>query len=547
MTTIKTTLKFIIVCLLILSSCKKEIYVQEQLPEYIEPDNGEEVYEMPSGSGGNLPLNANLIDHLPPVSNQGNSSICVAMALCALKSIHEQIETGSSFNDEKLYFSPMFIYNQIKISDCKSGAYISDGLKFLKKNGVCEYNKFKELTNCNLLPDQNAYNNALNYKIKDYKRVDGLLISKNEMITNMKYLLSNKQPIITSLTIDEEFKKNEMFSWGSWIWLPNNSKKLTNQYHAVLIVGYDDNLNAFLIMNSYGSAWKNRGFCWVDYQHFANIQRSAFVTFDEIAKTNNGGGSNGSGGNNSSFAEINASISNFGDVLINDSKNNTLVIENTGTNTLTINDIGINHSEYGFGSYYKFPIQILPGNRSYININFSPKNLGLKNCQISIFSNSKSGTRYLNITGNGIQSQTNTSLKSNLPIGNLYGCNNFQSGTWSYLNNSFNVSYGYFSSKVNSIDNNTAQINFSYCNNIYNYSFAKISFMYDYDKNNYWTAYNINDQYDLNQGSSTFNFPLDWWMNTNEQRLRIIPIIAVYNIYGGLIGHFSSPEIIISK
>jgi cathepsin L len=46
--------------------------------------------------------------------------------------------------------------------------------------------------------------------------------------------------------------------------------------HAILIVGWDDSKQAFLVKNSWGTDWGMDGFCWVKYGNF-NIGRRAIV------------------------------------------------------------------------------------------------------------------------------------------------------------------------------------------------------------------------------------------------------------------------------
>ncbi len=46
--------------------------------------------------------------------------------------------------------------------------------------------------------------------------------------------------------------------------------------HAILIVGWDDSKQAFLVKNSWGTDWGYDGFCWVKYGNF-NIGRRAIV------------------------------------------------------------------------------------------------------------------------------------------------------------------------------------------------------------------------------------------------------------------------------
>ncbi len=42
--------------------------------------------------------------------------------------------------------------------------------------------------------------------------------------------------------------------------------------HAMVICGYDDSKGAFLVQNSWGKAWGKRGFCWLKYELFDNIE-----------------------------------------------------------------------------------------------------------------------------------------------------------------------------------------------------------------------------------------------------------------------------------
>ena len=59
--------------------------------------------------------------------------------------------------------------------------------------------------------------------------------------------------------------------------------------HAVLIVGYDDEKDAFKIVNSWGSDWGDEGYGWVSYDFFLPSDHldfqpgieEFFVTFDD--------------------------------------------------------------------------------------------------------------------------------------------------------------------------------------------------------------------------------------------------------------------------
>jgi C1A family cysteine protease len=38
--------------------------------------------------------------------------------------------------------------------------------------------------------------------------------------------------------------------------------------HAMLVVGYNDALKAFKVVNSWGKNWGNEGYCWISYGFF---------------------------------------------------------------------------------------------------------------------------------------------------------------------------------------------------------------------------------------------------------------------------------------
>ncbi|MCC6459619.1 MAG: hypothetical protein IT260_04045 [Saprospiraceae bacterium] len=52
--------------------------------------------------------------------------------------------------------------------------------------------------------------------------------------------------------------------------------------HAVLLIGWDDDKQAFLVKNSWGTDWGLDGFCWVKYQHYNIGCRAAVVLAQQL-------------------------------------------------------------------------------------------------------------------------------------------------------------------------------------------------------------------------------------------------------------------------
>jgi hypothetical protein len=53
-------------------------------------------------------------------------------------------------------------------------------------------------------------------------------------------------------------------------------------YHAVTVVGYDDERRALKIINSWGTEWGDDGFFWMDYRAARQLIAEAYVTTDRL-------------------------------------------------------------------------------------------------------------------------------------------------------------------------------------------------------------------------------------------------------------------------
>ena len=86
-----------------------------------------------------LPSSVDLSAHFPEPGNQGTQGSCTAWAVgYGVRSYYEFRELPVDRVPRNLGFSPAYMYNQIKIKrgDCDSGAFISDALKFLQRDGI---------------------------------------------------------------------------------------------------------------------------------------------------------------------------------------------------------------------------------------------------------------------------------------------------------------------------------------------------------------------------------------------------------------------------
>ena len=222
----------------------------------------------------NLPSTVDLSPMMPPVRSQGGQGSCVAWATTYyMKSYHEKKQYGYDYTDYATVMSPAFVYNQIKVSDnCSLGSCIESALHLLKTKGVPTWLEFPyNQANCSVPPDQLQLTLALNHKnsrsfvISSETIIDNHIYSQKDIIKNLLYL---ENPVIIGIKIDINFShstplnSNDEYIYNSY----NSSQNYGN--HAMLIVGYDNTLQAFKVVNSWGSAWGNEGYCWISFNFF---------------------------------------------------------------------------------------------------------------------------------------------------------------------------------------------------------------------------------------------------------------------------------------
>ncbi len=234
-----------------------------------------------------LPPFFSLKHFAPEPGDQGPYSTCGAWATSySARSLSFIISNNIPLSNKKYYyFSPSFVYNQLKRDDnCTSGISLKEALDILKDRGTLFLSEFgyscdKNISNKDLIESKN-------YSILEYReifsRFDKLKISK------VKKSLSEYKPVIIALACPISFEI------AREVWIPNPEDfEKSHDGHAVVVIGYDDQKfgGSFEILNSWGTNWGENGYCWIkysDFEHFAYygydlIEKSLF-DFNEILR-----------------------------------------------------------------------------------------------------------------------------------------------------------------------------------------------------------------------------------------------------------------------
>lgn len=209
-----------------------------------------------------LPAKVDLRNSLTAVFDQGQLGSCTANAISSAYAynMNKQVE------DEIFIPSRLFIYyNEREMMNTiayDSGARLRDGIKTINRIGVCDeqlwpydINKFsvKPLTDCYIQAERN--------RAVKYERLNN---SENEL----KTCLALGFPFVFGFTVYESFETKQVAKTGKMT-MPTKKEK-SRGGHAVLGVGFDDSIKCFIIKNSWGDKWGDKGFFYMPYDYITD-------------------------------------------------------------------------------------------------------------------------------------------------------------------------------------------------------------------------------------------------------------------------------------
>ncbi len=230
------------------------------------PDQRDHMYAAPVVHLKKLPAHADLRPHCPPVYDQGQLGSCTANAIGAAI----QFERRKQKLKPDFMPSRLFIYYNERVMehsvDSDSGAQIRDGIKSVGKQGDCPepewpyvVSKFRNR------PSQACFSDATKYKAVQYQRVP-------QVLNQTKGCLASGYPFVFGFTVYESFEGDKVAKTGQ-LSMPAANEKVVGG-HAVLAVGYDDAKQRFIVRNSWGHGWGQRGYFTMPYAYLVDSNLS---------------------------------------------------------------------------------------------------------------------------------------------------------------------------------------------------------------------------------------------------------------------------------
>jgi C1A family cysteine protease len=208
---------------------------------------------------GTLPSSVDLRPNCPPVYDQGDLGSCTANAFGGLAEFLYMKGGQTGYVPSRLFI----YYNERAIEgtiSTDSGASLSDGANVLATQG-CPHESL-------------WWYNTAKFAVKPNKKVfaDGMshLVSGvagvNQNAADMKGILATGNPIAIGFTVYDSFESDAVAATGI-VPMPNESTEQVLGGHAVLVVGYDDSKNWWIVRNSWGASWGAAGYFYMPYQY----------------------------------------------------------------------------------------------------------------------------------------------------------------------------------------------------------------------------------------------------------------------------------------
>lgn len=227
-------------------------------------------------SRGIIPTASDISGSMPPPRAQGETDTCTSWAVtyaaasAALRPSHPE--------QPELTLSPAFSYPLAGGGRfCRGKTLISKTLDVARDYGALPLQQYAfDPGWCAREPTPQQKSLAADFRIWSWAKLDA------QDIGSVKYHISEHRPVIFGMPVGRAF-------WGfhgSGVFDTVESGAGTTG-HAMVLVGYDDQRNAFRLINSLGKAWGDGGFAWISYGVWQKQVSVGFVVLMQPAAHQN--------------------------------------------------------------------------------------------------------------------------------------------------------------------------------------------------------------------------------------------------------------------
>jgi len=227
-----------------------------------------------------LPSSVDLSEGLPPVGYQGMQGSCAGWALGYYAKSHmeyqERLWDTSTLDHQ---FSPAYVYNLRTTDNCGAdqGMSLYEGLQILS-NGAATMADFPydALDPCTR-PSEQLISDSYAYRIASFGNI--FIGEGTVSIEMLKTYLANGQPFVIAVPI---YSSLRLVTANNPVVPVPQAGEAYYGGHALYVVGYDDAMGGFRVVNSWGVLWGDQGYGYLSYDFVSQYAWEAWYAVDHV-------------------------------------------------------------------------------------------------------------------------------------------------------------------------------------------------------------------------------------------------------------------------
>jgi hypothetical protein len=229
-----------------------------QLPDAPDPSDG--IYRPAASTLASLPPAVDWRPVCPGVYDQGQIGSSVAQALAGGLEFSRRRQDVEVFTPSRLFI--YYIAREAAGTQADdAGATYRDSLQAVNRYGAPPEAEWPYLTDkLAQRPPRRVYQAAARHAAIAYKRL-------RNRLDQVKGCLAEGYPVLLGFPVYASFAGREIAATGR-VPLPGDDEQILGG-HAVMIVGYDDAEQSFVVRNSWGAAWGMGGYFLLPYAYLS--------------------------------------------------------------------------------------------------------------------------------------------------------------------------------------------------------------------------------------------------------------------------------------